>query len=181
MSSDHKTPCSTVVDARQDIKAIEDDMKEHARELGGIAANLTLLLDGQRKLFDRTDELCRIADQNRMSIKKIEQDQEEMKDKIGNGLKDEIAAKVIGQIKAMIKSHGPCVELREKRQEDKPPAIRSFTDFLNYGWWQLIHEKAWVIPAIMLFLGLWFVIWGGSKWKIFGEIPFPTIPPIQGK
>lgn len=178
MTSDHKSPCPAVVDARDDIKSIEDDMKEHTRELGGISANLTLLLDGQRKLFDRTDDLCRIADQNRMSIKKIEEDQSELKRDIGNGLKDEIAAKVISQVSDLLKKMGVC---GSSKKEDKPPAIHSFTDFLNYGFWQLIHEKAWVIPAILLLLGLWFLIWGGSKWKIFGEIPFPTSPPIQGQ
>lgn len=178
MSGIHESPCPGLKTTQEDLRGQGHTIKGHERELGGIAETLKRLLDGQAKLFDRTDDLCKDTERQRISLKSIEEDQAEIKHAIGNGLKDDIASKVLEAIKETI-GFGARTEVSEKR--DQAPEIHTFTDFLNYGFWQLIHQKAWVLPAILIFVLFWFLIWGGAKWGIFGEIPFPKIPPIQGQ
>jgi hypothetical protein len=89
---DHESPCPGLV-------VVQNDIKGHERELGGIDAKLESILKGQEILFSKTKELCEIATRNETNIEAIQKDQTNLSNEVTNGLKDEIAKSVVAHTK----------------------------------------------------------------------------------
>ena len=143
------------------------DIKHHERELGGIGSSMTLLLDGQKKLFGCIDDLTKVATRNETNIVNMRKEQDDLSDRIQNGLKDEIARVVV-----------------ERTAEHLDPAIDSRFQEMDKVMWlpRMIDTslKKWAVSGLVVAIigGIIFLIalssasmWGYFKTTKWGEAP----------
>lgn len=161
MVEQHRTPCPALEDVMEDIK-------KHERELGGIGASMSLMLDGQKKIFKCIDELREIATRNETNIKNIQREQTNIADTIKNGLKDDIAKSVMNHAKDP--ELGLSVEKR-------------FQEIEKVMWLPRMIDttvKRWVVASLSLIILIGLVLltaymsasfWGSMKEKKWGETP----------
>lgn len=173
MSGDHESPCPALRQHQQDSKEAGRQVQGHERELGGIAAKLETIIAGQKKLFDRTDELCGITVDNKANIQRISDEQQELKEQIGNGLKVEIAKEVLNHVRredelpkflSPTPSPDPEIEKRLKELE----SVSWFPKLMDLSLKKIV---GWALVALIIVSILNATTWGVLKWVGFGEKP----------
>jgi hypothetical protein len=150
-----------------------DKVIDHDRELGGVQAYLKTVIDGQKKLFERTDELCELQVASTTAANEFRKSLGDSKDHIREIISDELKKSLSCVVNGALDSRRGTEERTSKSIHDRdeagiePIAKGPLSGFLDRSWNKFLEN----IGPILITLFLWWIVWAISKSKFFGELP----------
>jgi hypothetical protein len=150
-----------------------DKVIDHDRELGGVQAYLKTVIDGQRKLFERTDDLCEMQIASTAETKEFRKSIGDSKDYIREIISEELSKSLAGILNGALDNRKGTEERTSKSIHERdeagiePIARGPISGFLDRSWNKFLDN----IGPIVITLFLWWIVWAISKSKFFGELP----------